>query len=191
MQNLLNETVTKEKAHIIKELQEELFQKEGNGWFRIISGSMHPLIDINDKVLVKRIFPSEVRLGDIILFKSDDALVMHRVIKIEEQNGRMMILQKGDASLNAGVTDSESIIGKVVAIEKKGKILSLDSGRGKVINNFLGFINSVFYRFNLKISGIKQWLRDKPGFDYIKAFYNILRKPFTYLYRLMIKASLT
>jgi len=187
MQNLLNETVTKEKAHIIKELQEELFQKEGNGWFRIISGSMHPLIDINDKVLVKRIFPSEVRLGDIILFKSDDALVMHRVIKIEEQNGRMMILQKGDASLNAGVTDSESIIGKVVAIEKKGKILSLDSGRGKVINNFLGFKNSVFYRFDLKISVIKQWLRDKPGSVFLISLYRIIKKPYKLFNRLMVK----
>jgi len=187
MQNLLHATVTKEKAHIIKELQDELFHTKGKGWFKIISGSMYPLIDINDKVLVKRIFPSEVRLGDIILFKNDDVLVMHRVIKIEERNGRMMILQKGDASNYASMITPEMILGKVKAIEKKGKILSLDSGRGKVINNFLGFKNTVLYRFDLKISVIKQWLRDKPGSVLLISLYRIIKKPYNLFNRLIVK----
>jgi len=187
MQKLLNETATKEKAHIIKELQDELFHTEGKGWFKIVSGSMYPLIDINDRVLVKKIIPSEVRLRDIILFKVDDVFVTHRVIKILRQNGKTLILQKGDASNHASMIDPEIIIGRVVTIQKKGRFLSLESGGGKVINHFLGFKNTVLYRFDLRISVIKQWLRNKPGSVFLISIYRIIKKPFKLLNQLMVK----
>ncbi|MFV1977118.1 MAG: hypothetical protein ACC651_15355 [Candidatus Scalindua sp.] len=124
MQNPLHEIVTKEKAHIIKELQDELFHTEGKGRFRIISGSMHPLIDINDKALVKKLLPPEIKLRDIILFEIDDVFVTHRVIKILQQKGKTLILQKGDASNHATMIDPEAIMGKVVVIEKNGRFLT-------------------------------------------------------------------
>ena len=43
------------KAELISEMQEELFLKQGQGWFRIVSGSMQPLIDVHDRVLAKRV----------------------------------------------------------------------------------------------------------------------------------------
>lgn len=91
-------SMTKEKTVLIKEMQDELFHLNGKGWFRIISGSMQSLIDINDRVLVRKVSQSEVKLRDIILFKSDDVFVTHRVIKFDRQDGKTMILQKGDAS---------------------------------------------------------------------------------------------
>jgi signal peptidase I len=87
------------REHLIREMQEELFQKQGQGWFRIMSGSMRPLIDIDDKVLAKLVDPEEVKPGDIILFKNTDALVTHRVVKVIRHNGKTMILQRGDAGL--------------------------------------------------------------------------------------------
>lgn len=79
------------------------------------------LIDINDRVLVKKIAPSEVKIRDIILFKSNDAFVTHRVIKLEKHNGKTIILQKGDEGVHAGLIAPESIIGKVMTIEKRGR----------------------------------------------------------------------
>jgi signal peptidase I len=187
MQKLLNETVTKEKAHIIKELQDELFHTEGKSWFKIISGSMYPLIDINDRVLVKKIIPSEVRLRDIILFKFDDVFVTHRVIKILRQNGKTLILQKGDAGNHAFAIDPEIIVGRVVTIDKKGSFLSLESGRGKIISQFLGFLSTLGYRFDSRMSVIKSWLRDKPGSVFLISLYRIIKKPYKLLNQLMIK----
>jgi hypothetical protein len=48
---------------IIKDMLFELFEKEEKGWFRVISGSMMPLIDINDRVLVRKVSQSEVKLS--------------------------------------------------------------------------------------------------------------------------------
>ena len=41
-------------------MQDEFFQIKGNGWFRIVSNSMSPLIEINDRVLVKKVNPFEI-----------------------------------------------------------------------------------------------------------------------------------
>jgi len=62
---------------------------------------MHPLIEINDRVFVKKTSASEIKRGDIILFRDDEVCVTHRVIQSSEQNGKIMLLQKGDASNHA------------------------------------------------------------------------------------------
>jgi signal peptidase I len=182
--------MTKEKTALIKEMQDELFHLNGKGWFRIISGSMQPLIDINDRVLVKKIAPSEVKMRDIILFKSNDAFVAHRVIKLEKHNGKTMILQKGDEGVHAGLIAPESIIGKVMTIEKRGRFLDLESGQGRVINSFLGFKNYIFYRLDRRIYRIKQMLRDKPCFTHVRAMYRLFKKPLSFLNRMLVRILL-
>ena len=54
------------REQLIREMQEELFKKQGQGCFRIMSGSMRPLIDIDDRVLARPVDPEEVKPGDII-----------------------------------------------------------------------------------------------------------------------------
>ena len=176
-----------EKVILIKELQDELFQKNGEGWFRIISGSMSPLIEGNDKVLVKKVNSFEIEAKDIILFKVDDVFVTHRVANFSRNDGKTMILQKGDASNHASLIPSETIIGKVKGIEKKGRFLDLDSWQGRVMNFFFGWKNCFFYRFCSTIDPVKQWLRDKPGFALARALYRNLKKLFEYIHRMMIR----
>ncbi len=170
-----------EKDRLIRELQEELFEKEGEGWFRIVSGSMRPLIDVGDRVLAKRVGLSDVKARDIVVLRNREVLVTHRVLKIFEKDGTTVIFQKGDSGSYASLVAAECVTGKVVAIEKDGRILRLDRGRIRVVNTLLGLRNSLFYQFDVKIRIVKQWLRDKPGFPYLRRVYRILRKPFTFL----------
>ena len=171
-------------------MQDEFFQMKGNGWFRIVSGIMSPLIEINDRVFVKKVNPFEVRPKDIILFKDDDVLVTHRVVNFSRNDGKTMILQKGDASNHASLISTETVMGKVKAIERKGKFLNLDSRYGRVINGFLGWKNCFSYRLCLRIDPVKQWLRDKPGFILLRALYRGPKKPFRYMHRLMVRLFL-
>jgi len=171
----------REKANVIIEMQEEVFQKRGHGWFRIISGSMWPLIEAQDRILAKRVAPSEVQPGDIILFKNSHVLITHRVIRIFKRAGKTVILQKGDAGGSAGIIAPESVLGKIVAIEKKGRLLRLDRGYVRFLNSFLLLKNCYWYRLNVKISVIKGPLRNKPGFRYLRILYCILSKPFAFL----------
>ncbi len=92
-------------------MQTELFQKQGQGWFRIVSGSMRPLIDVEDRIFAKGVSATGIKPGDIILFKTAEAQVTHRVVKIARQNGRTAILQKGDAGAYSSTIPLESDIG--------------------------------------------------------------------------------
>lgn len=180
----------RKKANVIIEMQAELFEKQGKGWFRIVSGSMQPLIEVQDRILAERVGPSEVRPGDIILFKNCHVLVTHRVIRIFKQAGKTVVLQKGDAGGSVGIIASESVLGKVVAIEKNGRLLRLNRGYVRFLNGFLWIKNCYWYRLNVKISVIKGRLRNKPGFRYLRILYRILSKPFAFLNRAIARTLL-
>jgi signal peptidase I len=101
--------------HIIRDMQEELFSKRGEGWFRVVSGSMRPLIEVGDRIFVKRTVPAEIKPRDVILFKSEGAFVTHRVLKISEVDGKQMIVQKGDAGGIPATIPGDAVIGRVAA----------------------------------------------------------------------------
>jgi len=101
----------KENPCLIREMQEELFRKNGHGWYRVVSGSMRPLIDVDDRIFTKGVSAAEIKPADIILFKTAEALVTHRVLKIARQNGRTGILQKGDAGAYSSTIPFGSDIG--------------------------------------------------------------------------------
>jgi signal peptidase I len=179
--------VTKRQGatEFVKGMQEELFEKAGEGWFRVISGSMSPLIKIYERILVKKVDLSGIKQGDIVLFKSHDALVTHRVMKIIKNNGKNLILQKGDAGLKVGLIPIESIVGKVVLVDKRGKFLNLESRWIKVINHFIGMNHFIAFKFSNKIVSFKQRIRDKPGYIFLRAIYHLFSKSARFMYSMM------
>jgi signal peptidase I len=181
------QTVGDPKSELIREMQEELFLKQGQGWFRIISGSMQPLFDVHDRVLAERVNSVNLRPGNIILFKNSHALVTHRVMKKYYEMGQLLFLQRGDAGGPAGLIPAESVIGKIVALEKNGTVLRLDRGKGRIIDTFFGITNCSCYRSGIKVAAIKKQLRDKCGFHCLKLLYRAVKKPFILLNRAMVK----
>lgn len=175
------------KTELIREMQEELFLKQGQGWFRIVSGSMQPLIDVHDRVLAVKTNPIDIKPANIILFKNSQALVTHRVVKRIYENGNLFFLQRGDREGLAGMISAESILGKIVAIEKNGLVLRLDQGRGRIIDTLMGLKNCTGYKVSTKVRAIKDRLRDKRGFHCLKIIYRALKWPFTLLNRAMIR----
>lgn len=175
---------------LLNELLCKLFEKEEKGWFRVISNSMSPFIGINERVLVRRKVSGEIGLGDIILFGDQDVLVTHRVVGRIYENGRLYLLQKGDRGGSASKIPSESVLGRVVAVEKNGRLLRLDCGWGKMVNTLLGINNYASYQIGTRVDVIKEGLRDRPGFQFWKLFYRILKKPFILLNRGMIRLLL-
>ena len=71
------------------------------GAYVIVSGSMEPLIKVRDAVIVKRTTEDNIKVGDVITYRSLDnafygILITHRVVKIEETNGEKIFITKGD-----------------------------------------------------------------------------------------------
>ena len=95
--------------------------------FNIISSSMKPTIEINDIVIVKEVDEKEINKNDIITFNINGDTITHRVIDIENANGKILYTTKGDSN---EVEDSDKIAynnieGKYIfKIPKVGKILN-------------------------------------------------------------------
>lgn len=80
------------------------------------SGSMEPDIQTGSLVISKRVSPKDLKVGDVITFKSKDestTLVTHRIEQITKENEELSFITKGDAN---EVVDLEPIKqGNVIA----------------------------------------------------------------------------
>jgi signal peptidase len=89
----------------------------------IATGSMKPLIDPGDVVLIKQFYTEEeinnLKIGDIILFQRDDIRITHRIIKIiTDKDGGIRFETKGD---NNSAEDARLVLPQ----EVKGKYLTV------------------------------------------------------------------
>jgi len=71
------------------------------GAYVIVSGSMEPLIKVRDAVIIKRAKEEDLKVGDVVTYRSLDPafygiLITHRVINIEDVNGERLYITKGD-----------------------------------------------------------------------------------------------
>jgi signal peptidase I len=102
--------------------------------------SMFPYLLNQEQVNVEPVWDKSIQIGDILVFQFDDKWVAHRLIKIKGSryitNGDFCI--KKDAPLL-----HDEIIGRVIAVYRKNKVISLNSSKRKRLNYILAKI-SVF-----------------------------------------------
>lgn len=73
----------------------------------VLSGTMETEIYTGDMAIVKEINVKELKQGDIIAFKNSENIILtHRIVKIEENNGDLEFITKGD---NNDSNDDETI----------------------------------------------------------------------------------
>ena len=157
----LNQDNTEEQKlspNAIIALWEDLYSKKHQSWLTILSGSMMPLLQIGDKVLIQSVKPDEIRLGDIIVFKTldSDKLIVHRVIRRYSSSS---FLQKGDSTTTAEIVNSKYLIGKVIAIRKGNKIIYQNDGIWKFINLILTLFSCSVYYLKPENPGLKRIAR--------------------------------
>jgi signal peptidase len=105
----------------------------GYSVMNIISTSMEPQIPENTFILIKKVDPAELKVGDVITFYSKDPTIRglpntHRITDIRIENGNFVFITKGDANAisDAYEVDSSSIIGvyqkNLITLGKAGRI---------------------------------------------------------------------
>ncbi len=130
------------------EIITELLQDGHKVSFRAPGHSMFPTIMANETIIVEPIEPGTVKLGDIVLYRTNGRLIAHRVICIQQQINQTELLSqvsskrssnahshpqssvlsphhyyilRGDASVTCDdPVRVEQILGKVVSIERDG-----------------------------------------------------------------------
>lgn len=84
------------------------------------SGSMAPVFDAGDVVVVRKVSPDDVRVGDIVTFESDaprSILVTHRVVRTEtDPEEGTMFMTKGDSNprIDATPVAPDRLVGRFV-----------------------------------------------------------------------------
>ena len=91
------------------------------GAYVIVSGSMEPLIKVHDAVIIKRATIDEIKIGDVVTYRSTDPafngiLITHRVVSIDEKDGEKIFVTKGDhnETIDRTPVNFSQIRGKVV-----------------------------------------------------------------------------
>ncbi len=86
----------------------------------VASGSMHPVIKKGDVVVIEKIDDSgygNVGVGDVLAFRYDNVIIVHRVVNIINDKGEYYFYTKGDANALADsfVVEDDMVIGVVNA----------------------------------------------------------------------------
>lgn len=120
--------------------------------FHVATGSMQPIINPMDRVVVKKCTASDVEPGDIILFERNSALILHRLVRKTVQHGEVILVPKADmAYTEEEAFKDRHLLGRVVRIHKKSMSIYLDRWHGRAINGFFDF----YQLFKMKAYRIK------------------------------------
>ena len=75
-----------------------------SGYFRywaiaVATGSMHPVINKGDVVIIEKIDNyNKLKKGDVIAFRYNNVMIVHRIVNIVEDRNDMYFYTKGDAN---------------------------------------------------------------------------------------------
>lgn len=100
---------------LFSHLAHELLAKGASLRFEAKGRSMWPTIHDGDILHVEPARVEELRVGHIVLFKGDEGLKAHRIVRREGKS----FFTRGDAGIeNDGKIAAEAVIGKVVSRER-------------------------------------------------------------------------
>lgn len=87
--------------------------------------SMQPFIQDGDVISLCSVLAQKVRSGDVLFARTDnDILVVHRVIRIKNQNcERLFELQGDDCARPDGFINERNVLGKVYQVSRGDQIL--------------------------------------------------------------------
>lgn len=113
----------------------------GFGAYTVLSGSMRPDIAPGSLLLVERVPPELVQVGDVLTFRVGGSVVSHRVVDIEETADGYQYITKGDAN---DETDRSPVLARQVIGRRRTHIpgvgLLLTTYRSAVIAVLVGLI---------------------------------------------------
>ena len=97
--------------------------------FQAHGGSMFPLICHGDVIEVQPVHPSAIQRGDVVLcYQANGRVLAHRVIRVNREQEPATVVTQGDALTRAdGCIPVAQVLGRVVAVERRGKRFRLDT----------------------------------------------------------------
>ncbi len=139
-------------SKLLLDLTAELLSRGTRVRFRPTGRSMYPSIREGELITVEPVVPSDVKLGDIILYRSQRGVIAHRVIEVSRSQTESSAFGAagfslrasssrdvrvfrllGDASLSCDKpVEARQILGRVASVERGGRSVALASRGAKM-----------------------------------------------------------
>ena len=113
-------------------IDQDLFFYETAGY------SMWPFIKAGEKLIVKKLPVENLMTGDIILYRSDNQLICHRLVKKVKNKQKYFLYARGDNSTSFPELIREELYsGRAIGILKNNKIFSLTGWKTYFFNRVI------------------------------------------------------
>lgn len=114
------------EAHALKcELASDVLRSCGKLRLKVTGWSMLPSIWPGDVLVIGRVDPAQMSDGDIVLYRRDRRLVVHRIVRTRHQTSKGMVLTRGDAMPAPDLPVSErDLLGRVSWILRRDRCIT-------------------------------------------------------------------
>jgi hypothetical protein len=113
-------------------------KRRGRISLRVHGTSMMPWVRPRDIALIRRISIENVRCGDVVLFRRENHLFVHRIVQKRGSLDATQLFSKGDAHPTSdGVVQQQELLGRVMRIYRNGRRIDLDAPRQLALGLFI------------------------------------------------------
>lgn len=138
---------------LIVDFAESILENNHTLGIRTTGYSMYPALRPGDIGHIEKCMPTEIKVGDVVVFKSNGKLIAHRLVAIDDVAGTF--LTKGDKNKFFDTPfATDAFVGKIISFERRGENKTIESPGMNVFRYLaLHFSKQLvgFYDFDLKI----------------------------------------
>ncbi len=107
-------------------------------FFETSGFSMRPFLRAGEKLIIKRTPIGNLRSGDLILYRANNQLVCHRLVRRIKEGERYLLYARADSSACQPETVTEEMfLGQVIGVVKNGRIINLKQAKWRLINRLI------------------------------------------------------
>jgi signal peptidase len=99
--------------------------------FRASGSSMYPTIKDGEMITVQPIEISKIKIGDIVLYRTQTGVIAHRVVHVKRPN-QLFLCGDASNSFDAPVMPQQ-ILGKVISTIRAGRKILLDKKASSIV----------------------------------------------------------
>ena len=103
--------------------------------------SMWPFLKAGEKLVIKKTPVENLRPGDIILYRADNQLVCHRLVRKIKRGTNFLLYARGDGSTSLPeLVTKDRLIGQAVIAIRKGRHISLIGPGQRFMNRLIALM---------------------------------------------------